>query len=267
MQIVDISPLAGLINMEELELNRNQISDISHLKNLTNLTNLDLHDNKISDISDISSLTKLRRLRISHNQVSDISHLENLTELRYLNIHENEISDISVLFSLTKLERLELYNNKINISQINALQSALPRCMIIHRIFCENCQTEGCDGVCKPCKICGEIDCDGECGYCGICESFYCQIDHIIAVCTTCGVINCEIHYKKGDVDGNGVIDMKDATQIIMFVAGLNGVIKLGGKDSCAWEAALITQDSINKNKPQLSDAVKIIMRIASSRN
>jgi len=49
-EIVDISPLTGLTNLEELSLNGNKIVDISPLSGLANLTALCLADNQIVDI-------------------------------------------------------------------------------------------------------------------------------------------------------------------------------------------------------------------------
>ena len=58
-QISDISPLAGLTELRELEINRNAISDISAVRGLTNLTLLTLKDNQITDISPVAGLTQL----------------------------------------------------------------------------------------------------------------------------------------------------------------------------------------------------------------
>ena len=49
--ISDISPLAGLTNLQGLFLTSNNISDISPLAGLTNLETLDLTGNNISDLS------------------------------------------------------------------------------------------------------------------------------------------------------------------------------------------------------------------------
>jgi Leucine-rich repeat (LRR) protein len=55
----DVSPQAGLTNLQDLKLNDNQISDIS-LSGLTNLLTLDLNDNQITDVSPLAGLTSLR---------------------------------------------------------------------------------------------------------------------------------------------------------------------------------------------------------------
>jgi len=95
------------------------ISDISPLAGLTSLTELDLFYNQISDISPLAGLTSLTRLDLGYNQISDISPLLNLTSLTHLSLHDNQISDISPLASLTSLIELHLEAN--NISDIKPL--------------------------------------------------------------------------------------------------------------------------------------------------
>ena len=117
--VSDLSPLAGLIHLEILNLRRNSVSDISALVGLTNLTNLDIGGNDISDISALASLTKLEWLFLTSNSVIDISAVAGLTNLTDLDIGGNDISDISALASLTKLEWLVLHSN--NISDLSPL--------------------------------------------------------------------------------------------------------------------------------------------------
>jgi len=118
-QISDISPLASLTSLIELNLGSNEISDISPLANLTNLTVLHLWDILIRDISPLAGLTSLTELDLFYNQISDISPLLNLTSLTQLFLNDNQISDISALANLTSLTELDLESN--NISHIKAL--------------------------------------------------------------------------------------------------------------------------------------------------
>ena len=76
--ISDISPLEGLNNLEELNLEVNVISDISPLGGLNNLTKLFLGDNAISDISPLGGLNNLTQLGIESNSISDISPLRRI---------------------------------------------------------------------------------------------------------------------------------------------------------------------------------------------
>ena len=109
----DISPLADLAALENLDLKGNAISDISALENLTNLERAQLQLNEISDISALENLTNLERLYLQTNEISDISALRDLTNLEFLSLSSNEISDVSPLVGLTNLEKLTLKNNSI----------------------------------------------------------------------------------------------------------------------------------------------------------
>ena len=142
---LDLSPLAGLTSLIQLNLNYNKISDLSPLASLTNLkslnlgavhirwdesdtstldlspladltdlTDLDLPYNNVTDISPLASLINLTRLDIRSNHISDISPLAGLTELAYLNAQENEIANVSPLSGLTALRELVLSNNLIS---------------------------------------------------------------------------------------------------------------------------------------------------------
>lgn len=56
--ITDVSPLAGLTKLTDLQLTGNRITDVTPLAGLTNLTQLGLAFNHIKDFSSLSNLTK-----------------------------------------------------------------------------------------------------------------------------------------------------------------------------------------------------------------
>ncbi len=109
--VSDLSPIAGLSSLTELDLAFNSISDISLVAGLTNLTSLALSGNSISDISPIAGLINLTGLSLWRNSISDISPLVGLTNLTWLNLRFNSIFNISPLAELTNLTRLYINNN------------------------------------------------------------------------------------------------------------------------------------------------------------
>ena len=111
--INDITPLAGLTNLTVLELGNNQITDVSPLAGLTKLTILLLNGNQISDITPLAKLTRLESLRLIGNQISNITPFAGLTNLRILWLSNNQISDVSPLAELVNLEELHLEGNPI----------------------------------------------------------------------------------------------------------------------------------------------------------
>ncbi len=117
--ISDLTGLEYFIGLEVLDLKWNyNISDISPLAGLTNLKELDLGGNKISDISPLARLTNLQELDLDKNSISDISPLAGLTNLKELDLFENRISDISPLAGLTNLEELELRDNPLSAASL-----------------------------------------------------------------------------------------------------------------------------------------------------
>jgi Leucine-rich repeat (LRR) protein len=113
-QISDLGPLAGLINLEYINLEGNQISDLGPLAGLTNLSGLYLSDNEITDISPLAGMTDLVSLYLDNNQISDLGPLAELTNLESLNLWANQITDISPLAGLTNLNLLYLESNQIS---------------------------------------------------------------------------------------------------------------------------------------------------------
>lgn len=95
--ITDVSPLAGLTQLTDLDLDENAIVDISALANLTNLEYLDLWDNAIVDISALAGMTQLKELYLAYNEIADVSSLKDLTNLEKLFLKDNPITDASPL--------------------------------------------------------------------------------------------------------------------------------------------------------------------------
>lgn len=89
----------------------NAVTDISPLANLTKLVDLNIHTQDISDLTPLSNLTALEELRLAGNSFTDISPLRGLSNLEYLELTGNDITDITPLSGLTKLMGLDLRYN------------------------------------------------------------------------------------------------------------------------------------------------------------
>lgn len=110
-QITDLTPLAGLTKLQDLNVATNSITDVSALSGLTSLVDLNLASNDIGDISPVAGLTGLVRLGVQNNQVSELSSLTGLTALISLEAHNNVITDISALEGMTDLIEIWLHGN------------------------------------------------------------------------------------------------------------------------------------------------------------
>ena len=117
--VSDVSALAGLTNLVELDLFHAPVSDVSALAGLTNLRFLHLGWTDVSDVSALARLTNLERLYLDNTAVSDVSALAGLTNLETLYLYETAVSDVSALARLTSLERLYLDNTAV--SDVSAL--------------------------------------------------------------------------------------------------------------------------------------------------
>ena len=130
---VFLSELTGLeycINLLELYLGNNNVSDISPLAGLANLETLVLNNegeltlvgNNVSDFSPLAGLTGLKVLELANNHIRDVSSLAGLTNLQELDLRENNISDISPLVENSGLsagDTVNLSNNPLSATSVN----------------------------------------------------------------------------------------------------------------------------------------------------
>jgi hypothetical protein len=98
----------------------NAVTDISPLAKLTKLVDLNIHTQDISDLTPLSGLTSLIELRLAANSFTDLSPLRDLASLEYLELTGNDITDITPLSGLTNLTALDLRFNP-GLTNIQAL--------------------------------------------------------------------------------------------------------------------------------------------------
>ena len=111
--LADAWPLATLSNLRRLDLSGNRVADIAPLAALAGLEVLDLSGNALSDVSALAALSNLRRLDLSGNRVADIAPLASLAGLEVLDLSGNALSDVSALAALSNLRRLDLSGNAL----------------------------------------------------------------------------------------------------------------------------------------------------------
>ena len=113
--ITDIKGLEFAQNLVNLHLGDegNYIADLSPLATLTSLTNLNLEGNQITDVSPLSALTTLVHLNLANNRVSNLNPLANLISLEILDLTRNHIEDINPLSRLRNLRTLWIKGNPI----------------------------------------------------------------------------------------------------------------------------------------------------------
>ena len=114
-RISDLSPVAGLVNLEYLSFPNNNVSDLSPVARLINLETLYFwHNNNISDLSPIAGLINLQTINFSGNSVSDLSPISGLINLKTFRSWGNPVSDLSPFVGLPKLERIDICGAEIS---------------------------------------------------------------------------------------------------------------------------------------------------------
>ncbi len=113
--IMDISPLAEMGNIEIIDLCKNErIFNIDALTWLSNLKELRLASNNISAIDCVNTIDTLEMLDVSYNKLVDVEFTGELENLKYVNLSNNSIEDINGVNHLIRLEYLDLRVNKID---------------------------------------------------------------------------------------------------------------------------------------------------------
>ena len=133
-KIKDLSALRGLTTIEELNLSDNLITDLSPLAGCTHLRKLLLSGNQIQDLAPLAGCTELTELYLDGNKISDINALSALTKLKTLQLENNSVSDLSALYGLSQLEILSIRGNGLTADDILALQTSLPKCVVLHDV-------------------------------------------------------------------------------------------------------------------------------------
>ena len=125
--ISDLEPLSKLVKLQALWLAGNEITDITPLTTLTGLKGIGLGANPIGDYSPVAQLTGLTQLQINSGRISDLRPLAGLKSVEWLELSYNDISDISPLAGMTALRHVDIGNNRVSdlspLSDLEALES------------------------------------------------------------------------------------------------------------------------------------------------
>ncbi|MBK7849361.1 MAG: SUMF1/EgtB/PvdO family nonheme iron enzyme [Zoogloea sp.] len=107
-QLADLSPLAGMVGLKELDLSHTAVSDLSPLAGLGRLEALDLGNTAVRSLAPLARLGALRRLDLSNTAVDDVTPLAVLSQLEELDLSRTRVRDPSSLAKLPALRHLAL---------------------------------------------------------------------------------------------------------------------------------------------------------------
>lgn len=117
----ELSVIAKLPSLRELNLSNCGPSTIADLDGASSLTILNLASNTLRNLEVIGHMSALTELNLKHNAVTDLSALSSLRNLETLDLSYNSITDLSPLANCQKLKILDAGNNSI--SQISGVDS------------------------------------------------------------------------------------------------------------------------------------------------
>jgi len=111
--LVDLTPLAELTQLQRLDLDGTGVTNLRPLKPLTQLQNLGLNGNAdLVDLTPLVSLTQLRGLGLNDTGVKDLGPLKSLTQLQVLGLGGTGVTDLGPLAALTQLHVLYLVGTR-----------------------------------------------------------------------------------------------------------------------------------------------------------
>jgi internalin A len=112
-KVWDLSPLAGLSQLETVRVAGNPVEELAPLAGLKKMDRLDISDTKIKDLSPVAGWTLLTEVTLDGSAVEDISALSGAKGLQVLSIKRTKIKDLSPLKDSKKLEQLFIAESAI----------------------------------------------------------------------------------------------------------------------------------------------------------
>ncbi|KAL2914775.1 Protein nud1 [Polyrhizophydium stewartii] len=109
----DISALAALRTLREVDASYNMIDSLGSLLSLPNIGILRLQHNQIEEVDMQSLHHRLHTLDLSYNRIRKLKYLQRLVNLQDLNLEFNHLRSLSLSRSMPKLRTLNLGQNRL----------------------------------------------------------------------------------------------------------------------------------------------------------
>ncbi len=123
-EVQDLTPIARMSALQNLNLNDNHLTDVSPLQSLTRVEVLRLRHNSLQHLDSITHMARLRELDAGYNILTHTDALLPLSQITKLTLNDNRIIDITPLSKLHRLEFLDLNRNELtDISLLGELRS------------------------------------------------------------------------------------------------------------------------------------------------
>ena len=112
--IHDLTPLAGLPYLEELDLRNNPVESVAPLAGITSLNTLILFDSNVTDLSALSALPQLTLLDAGGTPITSPAALQGLNALRTLVVHKSQLQTLEGIGAFPQLEMIHLANTPVS---------------------------------------------------------------------------------------------------------------------------------------------------------
>ena len=109
LSTIDISPLAHLHNLQELNPFGSKVTDLTPIENLTQLRVLNLKDTPVRDLAPLARLTLMESLDVTGTEVTDLSPLGEMTNLWEVHVGGKQLHDLGKLSHIANLTRLQIF--------------------------------------------------------------------------------------------------------------------------------------------------------------
>lgn len=229
--ITNIENLKYLSGINEINLSGNNIVDISPLKESKNLNSINLSNNSLESIEGVKDYFNVTTLKLANNKIKDITPLKYLRTAKALfvggglgyyggsgmyptrslniDLSNNQIEDISVLNELISLYEANLSGNKIK--DISALSN------YDFETLAEGYEVE------EDYYEYENVSIDVRNNYIDMeANKNIAAVEHFEDYSSTIKTEDQnETQYLKGDVNGNGTVDMTDYSMILKHVKGI----------------------------------------------
>lgn len=107
LPIRDLSVLRSLSELKTLNCSDTDVSDLSPLSGLLNLQEIDFWGTPVNDVSSLENIVGLRKINLSNTKVTNLTPLAQLAHVKSLDVSETPVSDIRPLRKV--LEYLKVY--------------------------------------------------------------------------------------------------------------------------------------------------------------
>lgn len=134
--LYELSELATLTNLQQIDCSRTQIADLTTIAGLANLQLLDCSKTLVANLSPLRGLVKLEWLNCSFTQIIDLVPLKTLVYLKRFHCAGTQIADLTPLSGLIHLQLLNCsFTQVMNLTPLTAMVN-------LQLLWCNNTQVK-----------------------------------------------------------------------------------------------------------------------------